>query len=343
MADWQKPPDAPAIIQRAPIREVQFGLSYALSRVEYDRFALPSGHHLAALSELLSWLPADIRQMPPWALHGMIFPGLGSLMRSTSGGALIKTVTFLTTTSASNQSWSVLDAWNSADNKIEVVSHGGTGANGSLNPGGGGGGGGGYAKALNVTLTPASTALYRLRAGGSGTGTAEACWFGGATLAASSAGIQGAANAGAGSGGAGASTTSGIGTTLRAGGVGGGGGAGDEIAYGGGGGGGGAAGLAGVGGAGAAGTETTGGVGGTGDGGATATGAAGTQWTTAGSGGGGAGGDAELLDPPGSGQPGIAGGLYGSGGGGGGAGLNGVGTGAAGKAALIVVTNNVSL
>ena len=66
--------------------------------------------------------------------------------------------------------------WNSANNFIETIGGGASGANGqSGNLPGAGGGAGGYAKATNVTLTPSTSIAYVVGAGGSvpaGSGTA---------------------------------------------------------------------------------------------------------------------------------------------------------------------------
>lgn len=240
------------------------------------------------------------------------------------------TVIFLTVTNAANQTWNVPSDWDSVNNFVEVISHGASGGGGvDVGQGYFGGGSGGYAKKAAISLTPGGTATYRLRDRNSGSGTAAACWFNGTTLALSSVGIQGAG------GQTGAVTTSGIGTTLRAGANG---GNGFLDANGDGGGGAGAAGLTGVGGAGsdATGAFTGGGAGGTADGGTVAASTAGTEWTSnpgglqKGSGGGGTGGGA------GTGSAGSDGALYGSGGGGGAAGAPTAG--GLGQQGLIIIT-----
>lgn len=307
----------PAIIQ--PIRPVEkhFGISYGLrsdgeTLVEYDRVLLPKDFRDANWRELVAYLPSELQKMPPWALQGMLFTPVFFV-----AAPLIKTTTFIISTSAANQTWSVLANWNGADNNLQCISHGGQGGQGGHDccgswPGGGGGGGG-FAKTSNVGLTPSGSMTFHLEAGGQGAAVAQATWANGATLAASSAGICGAGNAHptSGAAGLGGSTVGAQGTMQRPGGD------GDN-------GGGGAAGATGNGGTAVAAT------GGTGDGGTTAANTAGTQYdATHGSGGGGNGGGS------GSGGP-----LYG--GGGGGAGDDTVG-GANGAQALIVTVNNASL
>ena len=55
--------------------EVNFGLSIALDRVEYDRFWLPQDFRDGKLEELLSFLPPELRSMPKWAVKAML-PGI---------------------------------------------------------------------------------------------------------------------------------------------------------------------------------------------------------------------------------------------------------------------------
>jgi hypothetical protein len=338
-------PAKPAIIRRAPSAERQFGLSYAVSRVRYDRFALPRDARDATLAELIPYLPAELRHMPPWALATFMVTQLVGFGAGGAGGP--KTVTFLTTTSASNQTWSVPIDWNSSDNRIELISAGGNGGNGGLGSrggvcppedtcggAGGGGGGGGYAGKDNIALTPSGSMTFRLRAGGA----QDSCFANGTLLSNASVGIadgsngQGGTNAsggnngGNGNGGAGAATSGAQGTLIRPG------GAGAEGTWAGGGG---AAGPNGNGGN-ASSSSTTGG---TGDGGNTAAGAHGTQFTAIPGGQQkGSGGGADGNDP-------VTGGNHGGGGSGGGGGC-GDGqsgeNGGAGGPALIVITNNRS-
>jgi hypothetical protein len=282
----------PAIIHRAPIAEVRFGLSYAvISRVEYDD---------------------DIKHMPRWALEGMLLVPVFAYPPP-----LVTTLTFLTATSATDQTWSVLADWNISSNVGQVVSHGADGGS----DGGNGGGGGGYAKTLNLNLTPSGSAKYRLRAGNSGSGVGSACWLGDAgttSLATSLVGIQGAGGT------TGGVITSAIGSTKRAGGNG-------EISDSSfNGGGGGAAGPNGAGGDGNSGGLLGGDAdGGTVPGGVTGNpGSSGTEFDASHGCGSGA-----STPAPGGGEPGRAGGLYG---GGGAAGAPG----GAGAQALIVIQNN---
>lgn len=329
MLIFDAPP--PAIIHPAPLVEVHFGLSIGISQVEYDRFSLPRDFRGATLRELLPYLPADLRHMPPWALLAML-PGTGAAILASAAPG-VKTTTFLTTTSASDQTWTVLAAWNSGDNSLNVISAGAHGVHGdtSADNGGDGGGGGGFAKATNQPLTPSGSSKYRLRDANVGTGVANACWIGGSgttTLATSLCGIQSAGGRTAGS------ITSAIGSTKNAGG-GGGAGAG-AIPCGPGGGSGGGGGAAGPNGGGSNGGDASGpsdaGGGNAGPGGGSGgnPGGNGSEFGGLGSGGGGNGiRDAAAGD----------GGLYGGGGGGAG----GVGTIGVGKQALIVTINNASL
>jgi hypothetical protein len=336
--------------------ELRYGLTYAPGMVGYDRILLPRDYYEATLAEMLPFLPEELRDMPKWALCNMLWGthliGFGAGAAAGGGGVVgTRSVVFLNATSASNQTWTVLADWNSSDNYVDVVSHGGAGQSG---PGPRGGAGGGFARAVNITLTPSGSALYRVRAGNSGAGTSNASWFGGSTLSGSSVGIQGGASGD--DGGAGASTTSAVGDIKRAGGNG---GAGvnydpgeeddDQDA---GGGGGGPAGPTGVGGNGAdASDHQHGGAGGTADGGAVAGGAGGTtgvagsagtagaQYTSvpgavnAGPGGGGGGG----VGTTGGGANAGNGATYGGGGGGARPGTPGTG-----GQALIIITNNAS-
>lgn len=219
----------------------------------------------------ISDLPPELQSLPEWSLATfMVSPLIGF-----GGGSNAKSFTYLTTTSAGNQSWSVLPAWNISDNKLEIVSHGG---NSGTAPGGGGGGGG-YSTRSNVSLTPGGTMTYRLRAGGSGTGDAGASWLNATTFAASSCGVRGAANGVNAVGGAGALTTSATGATNRAGGSGGGGFSSccDPDASGGGGG---AAGPTGIGGNGTGGgSGGSNGIGGTADGGTVPSNSSGSEFS----------------------------------------------------------------
>ncbi len=204
---------APAIIQPSPLVEVRFELSYAVSRTEADRFSLPRDHRGATLSELVAYLPSDLRTMPAWALQSMV--GVTPMVLLAMGVHVPGPVTtFLTTTSASDQTYSVPAAFIS-NTSVEVVSAGGDGYwNGSL---GTVGGSGGYALKNAVSMTPGGTKTFRLRAHGVGTGAAAACWFGATSLAGSVVGIESAGNASDGVNGTGAVTTGGTGDTVTAG------------------------------------------------------------------------------------------------------------------------------
>ena len=170
----------------------------------------------------------------------------------------------ITTTSGSNQTWTVPSDWNSASNKVEVIASGGGGSNGAN---GNGGCGGSYATKSNISLTGGGSATYFLNVGGAGAaagagaaGTAGGdAWFNGTTLAGSSVGAKG----GAGGNNSGATgTTSGC-TVASTGNIG-------TTTYYGGGSGNQASGLAGGGGGGAASPNGTGIKGGNGGGGGVA-------------------------------------------------------------------------
>lgn len=186
----------PAIIHRAPIAEVRFGLSYAVSRVEYDRLRLPRDRLDATFLELRQFAPEELRRLPPWVLQSIFFVPM------VAPSALSRTVVALTTPSASNQTYSVPALFNTSDNKIEVVSQGASGQDSydqEVDPCHSDhfppttGNSGGYAKKTNVALTPGGSMLYRVRDYDAGTGDSGACWANGATLAASSVGIRGQA------------------------------------------------------------------------------------------------------------------------------------------------------
>lgn len=311
--------------------EVNFGLSVALNRVEYDRFWLPSDFRDGKLEELLAFLPEELRSMPKWAIKAML-PGIAP---QVGGGVTARTTTFLTSTNASNQTWTVSADWNSANNVCHVIGGGASGTGRGAQGHGGGGGGGAYSRKANVTLTPSGSATFRLEAGitgGAYPGAAgKDAWFNGANLAASSVGAKGG-SAGTSTdilstcnGGAGGDAASGIGDTKYSGGA----GAGAAAFTNNSGGGGGAAGPDGAGGAGTSAQPGVGGTGGNGSGGTA--GANGTEFDAShGSGGGGAGGVSN-----GNAQ---AGGLYG--GGGGGVVTTSSNSGGNGGQGLIVLVNN---
>lgn len=193
------------LLEQPAIIEVHYGLDYAWSNgitlVDYDHFRLPHDWRDASLEELLAWFPSDLRKLPPWMILGML-PGTGAAVLG-SGGGLVKTIVNLTGTSTSNQTYSpVLATWNSSENTAECGSHGGKGGNasgpgcGGIDGAGGGAGSGGKAFKTNMSLTGGGSMTYHLQAGNSGTGTGQACWANGATLAASTVGICGGADGG---------------------------------------------------------------------------------------------------------------------------------------------------
>ncbi len=130
--------------------------------------------------------------------------------------------TYLTGTSGSNQTYNVPATFVS-NVSVEVVSAGGNGINEQTDGCGNGngdqasGGTGGYAIKSGVTMVAGGTQTYRLRAAGAGSGSTNACWFGGTTLSGSVVGIECGANGVNGGDGAGASTTGGKGDTVTGG------------------------------------------------------------------------------------------------------------------------------
>lgn len=263
------------------------------------------------------------------------------------------TTSFLTGTSASNQTYNVPSDWNSSNNSIEVIGGGASGGGAGAVNYAGGGGGGAYAKVTNLTLTAGGTATYRLEAdvsGGSSTGSAVAgnagkdAWFSNSgaapTLTSQGALAKGGSSAGYNTTGSGGAAASCIGSTTYSGGN-------STAGAAGGAGGGGAAGKNGAGNNSATPSTsgTTGGSGDAGNGGAGGAGASsgtataggdGTEWQASpargsGGGGGGVGGNTNTAGTGG------AGGSYGGGGGGGSASGNNLGTGGVGKQGLIVI------
>jgi len=115
------------------------------------------------------------------------------------------TVSFLTSTSAANQTFSVPIDWLNTSNKVEVIAGGGSGGRGYYGRAVTGGGGGAYSAQTNITLTQGGTATFFLNAAaaaivfvGSGTTSSGAvgnlgadAWFNGTTLALSSVGAKG--------------------------------------------------------------------------------------------------------------------------------------------------------
>lgn len=134
----------------------------------------------------------------------------------------------------SGSTWIVPNCWNNANNKVETVASGGSGAASStLGPTfATGGGGGSYSAQTNITLTKGASVTYQIGAAGtavvdnSGTGTpgvpGNDTWFNGASFAMSSVGSR-AGNGGVNgtSGGTGGAAASGIGATKTSGGRGG--------------------------------------------------------------------------------------------------------------------------
>lgn len=149
------------------------------------------------------------------------------------------TVTFLTSTSASNQTWTVASDWNSASNTVTVIASGGSGGvrcgstASSTQATASGGSGAGCSQQTNISLTGGASATYRLPAGGTGVTTAGGssqignsgadAWFNGTTLGGSSvgakAGTGGIANTSGASGASGGAAGSGVGAVKFSGGA----------------------------------------------------------------------------------------------------------------------------
>lgn len=241
------------------------------------------------------------------------------------------TVVILTTGAGSNQTWTSAVDWYIANNSVEIIAGGGSGAcehvTGPSPQSLTGGGGGEYRKTTNflVAAPGTTTVTYQCGKGGAAVTSAGAVgnvggetWWNGTTYAGAT---LGAVNGGGGTmthsstGPGGSAGTGGTGGTGNAGGAGGACSGTSGLAATGGGGAGGPNGAGNNGGGNAAGNgATAGGSGdvGSGGGGGAATGAAGgngIEWTSAGSGGG--GGGAYSANGPGG-----AGGNYGAGGGG---------------------------
>lgn len=334
-------PPKPAIIHRLPIVKVRYGTDLS-GKMEYAEHHWPRDIIDASLAEALVYMPGQFDPLlPKWALAKML-PNKSSLAMAAFigvlGGGLTKTVEFITTTSASNQTYNVAADFNVSDNYIGVVSHAGNSSSALINTrGGGGGGGGGFADKSNLSLTPGGTTTYRLRAANAGTTDGAACWFGGTSLAGSSVGIRGGSQAAStANGAAGASITNAVGDNKRPG------GAGGQASTGtgnrGGGGGGGAAGPDGDGGNGGNGNTSAGGNPGTANGGqVTGNGTNGNEWNDGtNSRGPGTGGRGGLLGD------GDDAGEYGAAAGGGGSTSGNDGNGGTAAGGLIVVINNAS-
>lgn len=340
----------PAIIECQEVREISFGLSYATSRTELDKFIIPRDWKDATLEEIRAYIPYDLRDFPDWAIQAM-FP----LFARTSGKKLIKTTVFLTNMSGSNQTWAALADWNSAENIVHCIGGGGSGGGLTGDGATGGGGGGAYANRSNITLTPNANVTFRLgnraSVGTGNGGTGSDVWFNGSTLANSSVGAKGGAGNSGTTGGSGGSDTSSVGNVRYKGGNGGNAlsSGGDQKASGGGGG---AAGPNGNGGNGTAGTYSggSGATNGSGGHGGNNAGGIGGTGGSGGSGGSNGGNGTEFQTSPAYGSGGGAGGRfnntgalggnYGGGGGGVTRGAFGSPTGGQGAQGLIVIINN---
>lgn len=174
-------------------------------------------------------------EQPLWDLPTPAWhPGLGEQLSYN-----FATVSYLTSPTGSNQTYTVPADWNNSNNNIQVIGAGGSGGNAKPVSGtryGTGGGGGGYSVINNTTLTQGASVTYQIGTNGTAvtrttTGTTNgnaggATWFGAATQVASTVAANGggggvAALSGTAAGGVGASTTGAIGATTYAGGSGG--------------------------------------------------------------------------------------------------------------------------
>lgn len=151
------------------------------------------------------------------------------------------TVSIITSTSASNQTYDVPYDYNTTGSSVETIGGGGSGgatnsSSGAASRTASGGGGGAWNKATDVSLAAGGTATFFIGVAKTGTafttgdtsraGTAGSdTWFNGTTLAGSSVGSKagggGGAAAGSSTGGAGGVGSSGIGTSSNNGGRGG--------------------------------------------------------------------------------------------------------------------------
>lgn len=190
------------------LNEFRFGLSYALGRVGYDRFTLPRDWRDGTFAEIAPYLPDELRPLCAMLMVTHL-AGFGA-----SAGGTSSTTSFLTTTSAGNQTYNVPASFVS-NTSVTVVSAGG---DGHFSAGlGSVAGSGGYAIKASVAMTPSGTKTFAVRAHGADVGAANACWFGGANLAASVVGIECGGNATEGVNGTGADATGGQGDTVTAG------------------------------------------------------------------------------------------------------------------------------
>lgn len=173
-----------------------------------------------------------LKKIIQYALLGL-FLSLG--LMPAAAHASVLSLTFLTSPTGSNQTWTSPVDWNNASNTVETIGGGGSGG---LNRGvahSTGGGGGAWNRTIQISFaTPGvTTATYQIGAGGVAvTGTAATAgnagsdtWFNGATLAASSVGSKagggGVAGSGTNAGGTGGVGASGIGSPSNNGGNGG--------------------------------------------------------------------------------------------------------------------------
>lgn len=236
----------------------------------------------------------------------------------------LATVTFLTASTGSNQTYTSAGDWNNALNTVELIGAGGGGGNNNSNVfNGAGGGGGAFSGIANFTFASpgTTTATYQIGTGGPHDTVGGDSWFNAATLAASTVGAKGG-GAGTSTAGTGGALAAGFGTTKTSGGNGS--GTGAETPGGSGGGAGGALGNGKNGGTPSGNNSSSGPGGGAGNNGSN--GANGSV----GAGNGGAGGNNHLGAGGGAGGTGVSGaGSAGTAGGGGGGGAgNGAGNGA---------------
>ena len=158
-----------------------------------------------------------------WRLPSPMWPGLDADVAYD-----FATVTFITSTSGSNQTHTIPSDWNSANNSIEVIASGAGACSRSAGGGYGGSAGGAYSKSANVSLTGGGSATFFLNSGGAGQAAGASignngpdAWYNGTTLAGSSVGAKGGTgcNDKAGStGGQQSGNTGGVGGTLNKGG-----------------------------------------------------------------------------------------------------------------------------
>lgn len=81
----------------------------------------------------------------------------------------LATITYLTASPGTNQTFNIPTDWNSTSNNVQAVGGGASGASGDNSVGStadSGGGGGAYAQSVNLSLTPGGTATYQIGKGG---------------------------------------------------------------------------------------------------------------------------------------------------------------------------------